>query len=233
MSVKVAAVALKQGYKTLLISTEMPVKAMSMRMDAFLGKLMGYEFSLTKLRRGEEGLNVEAYEKFLTEMNSNNLLFPHHLGFDALNISTIRNLVRKYSPDILVVDGVYLLSDDSNRAKWEQNDNLFKGLKNIAMAHEIPVFCTTQAGREAVDLFKPPKLNQVANGDALVRASDIAFAMSKVEEDDNLRFLYYMKQRDDAEIKDRSIMKWNVDVGDVQELMQEDLQKEVLTNVNF
>ena len=42
-----------------------------------------------------------------------------------------------------------------------------------------------------------------------------------------------MKQRDDAEIKDRSIMKWNVDVGDVQELMQEDLQKEVLTNVNF
>ena len=50
MSVKVAAVALKQGYKTLLISTEMPVKAMSMRMDAFLGKLMGYEFSLTKLR---------------------------------------------------------------------------------------------------------------------------------------------------------------------------------------
>ena len=233
MSVKVAAVALKQGYKTLLISTEMPVKAMSMRMDAFLGKLMGYEFSLTKLRRGEEGLDVVAYEKFLTEMNSNNLLFPHHLGFDALNISTIRNLVRKYSPDILVVDGVYLLSDDSNRAKWEQNDNLFKGLKNIAMAHEIPVFCTTQAGREAVDLFKPPKLNQVANGDALVRASDIAFAMSKVEEDDNLRFLYYMKQRDDAEIKDRSIMKWNVDVGDVQELMQEDLQKEVFTNVNF
>jgi hypothetical protein len=57
--------------------------------------------------------------------------------------------------------------------------------------------------------------------------------MSKVEEDDNLRFLYYMKQRDDAEIKDRSIMKWNVDVGDVQELMQEDLQKEVFTNVNF
>jgi len=101
------------------------------------------------------------------------------------------------------------------------------------MAHEIPVFCTTQAGREAVDLFKPPKLNQVANGDALVRASDIAFAMCKVEEEDNLRFLYYMKQRDDVEIKDRSIMKWNVDVGDVQELMQEDLQKEVFTNVNF
>ena len=42
-----------------------------------------------------------------------------------------------------------------------------------------------------------------------------------------------MKQRVDAEIKDRIIMKWNVDVGDVEELMQEDLQKEVLTNVNF
>jgi hypothetical protein len=137
-------------------------------------------------------------------------------------------LVRKYSPDLLVVDGVYLLSDDSNRAKWEQNDNLFKGLKNIAMAHEIPVFCTTQAGREAVDLFQPPKLNQVANGDALVRASDIAFAMSKVEDEDNMRYLYYMKQRDDAEIKDRSVLKWDVDVGDVQELMQEDLQSQAI-----
>jgi len=222
--VKVAAVAMKHGYKTLLVSTEMPVKAISMRMDAFLGKLLGYEFSLTKLRRGEEGIDIEKYREYLTSMDARNILFPHHLGFDALSISTIRNLVRKYSPDLVVVDGVYLLSDDSSRAKWEQNDNLFKGLKNIAMAYEIPVFCTTQAGREAVDLFKPPKLNQVANGDALVRASDIAFAMSKVEEDDNQRYLYYMKQRDDVEIKDRSVLSWNVDIGDVQELMQEDLQ---------
>ena len=224
MSVKVAAVAMKQGYKTLLISTEMPVKAMSMRMDAFLGKLLGYEFSLTKLRRGEEGIDEEQYREFLTAIDSRNILFPHHLGFDALSVSTIRNLVRKYSPDLVVVDGVYLLSDDSTRAKWEQNDNLFKGLKNIAMAHEIPVFCTTQAGREAVDLFKPPKLNQVANGDALVRASDIAFAMSKVEDEDNQRYLYYMKQRDDVEIKDKSVLHWDVDIGDVQELMQEDVQ---------
>lgn len=224
MSVKVAAVAMKQGYKTLLISTEMPVKAMSMRMDSFLGKLLGYEFSLTKLRRGEEGIDEEQYREFLTAMDSRNILFPHHLGFDALSVSTIRNLVRKYSPDLVVVDGVYLLSDDSSRAKWEQNDNLFKGLKNIAMAHEIPVFCTTQAGREAVDLFKPPKLNQVANGDALVRASDIAFAMSKVEDEDNQRYLYYMKQRDDVEIKDKSVLHWDVDIGDVQELMQEDVQ---------
>ena len=224
MSVKVAAVAMKQGYKTLLISTEMPVKAMSMRMDSFLGKLLGYEFSLTKLRRGDEGIDEEQYREFLTAMDSRNILFPHHLGFDALSVSTIRNLVRKYSPDLVVVDGVYLLSDDSTRAKWEQNDNLFKGLKNIAMAHEIPVFCTTQAGREAVDLFKPPKLNQVANGDALVRASDIAFAMSKVEDADNQRYLYYMKQRDDVEIKDKSVLHWDVDIGDVREIMQEDIQ---------
>ena len=224
MSVKVAAVAMKQGYKTLLISTEMPVKAMSMRMDAFLGKLLGYEFSLTKLRRGDEGIDEEQYREFLTAMDSRNILFPHHLGFDALSVSTIRNLVRKYSPDLVVVDGVYLLSDDSTRAKWEQNDNLFKGLKNIAMAHEIPVFCTTQAGREAVDLFKPPKLNQVANGDALVRASDIAFAMSKVEDADNQRYLYYIKQRDDVEIKDKSVLHWDVDIGDVREIMQEEIQ---------
>ena len=224
MSVKVAAVAMKQGYKTLLISTEMPVKAMSMRMDAFLGKLLGYEFSLTKLRRGDEVIDEEQYIEFLTAMDSRNILFPHHLGFDALSVSTIRNLVRKYSPDLVVVDGVYLLSDDSTRAKWEQNDNLFKGLKNIAMAHEIPVFCTTQAGREAVDLFKPPKLNQVANGDALVRASDIAFAMSKVEDADNQRYLYYMKQRDDVEIKDKSVLHWDVDIGDVREIMQEEIQ---------
>ena len=224
MSVKVAAVAMKQGYKTLLISTEMPVKAMSMRMDAFLGKLLGYEFSLTKLRRGDEGIDEEQYREFLTSIDARNILFPHHLGFDALSVSTIRNLVRKYSPDLVVVDGVYLLSDDSTRAKWEQNDNLFKGLKNIAMAHEIPVFCTTQAGREAVDLFKPPKLNQVANGDALVRASDIAFAMSKVEDADNQRYLYYMKQRDDVEIKDKSVLHWDVDIGDVREIMQEEIQ---------
>ena len=52
--------------------------------------------------------------------------------------------------------------------------------------------------------------------------------MSKVEDEDNMRYLYYMKQRDDAEIKDRSVLKWDVDVGDVQELMQEDLQAQAI-----
>jgi replicative DNA helicase len=219
--IKCAAIAVQRGYKVLLVSTEMPVSAMALRMDAFLGRLKGYKFSLHKLRRGDEGIDVDKYREYLDSLGENNMIFPHHLGFDALSVESIRNLVRKYTPDIVIVDGVYLLSDQDSKAKWEQNDNLFKGLKNIAMAYDIPVFCTTQAGRDASNLFKPPKLNQVANGDALLRASDMALAMCKVEEDDMARYVFYMKMREDQDISHRTVMKWDVDVGDVQEILAE------------
>jgi 2,4-dienoyl-CoA reductase-like NADH-dependent reductase (Old Yellow Enzyme family) len=101
---------------------------------------------------------------------------------------------------------------------WEQNHSLFYGMKNICLATNKPIFVSTQATREAADVFTPPRVDQVAFGDALIRASDIALAMAKVEESDAKRMIQYQKYRDGVLSSDTSFLKWDVDKGHIEEI---------------
>ena len=66
-------------------------------------------------------------------------------------VSSIRAYVEKFRPDVLVVDGVYLLKDDrtnTKSVKWDNLANVVADLKDLAMDFEIPVIGTTQENRE-------------------------------------------------------------------------------------
>ena len=77
---------------------------------------------------------------------------------------------------------------------------------------------STQATREAANMFTPPRADQVAFGDALIRASDVAMAMCAIENDDNKRLVQFQKYRDGELPRDLTVMQWNVDNGDIIEL---------------
>tara|TARA_R110002020_G_C16200987_1_gene766272 strand:+ start:68 stop:1324 length:1257 start_codon:yes stop_codon:yes gene_type:complete len=224
MCVHGAAVAIKKGFRTLLISTEMPVTAISMRLDVILAQMMGYELSHTALRRGDP-LDEKVYENFLKESNSGSLLVCDHIAGDVgISTAAIASLVRKHRPDFVVIDGVYLLtSGDSTRAIWEQSHSLWYGLKNLATSMDIPIMVSTQANREAGNLFTPPRADQVAFGDALIRASDVAMAMAAVEDQDNKRKIQFQKYRDGELARDLTTMDWNVDNGLIVELPNYDI----------
>ena len=219
MCVHSAATAISKGYRTLLISTEMPSAAISMRMDVVLGKMMGYKFSHNSLRHGD-AIDEEAYSKFLTESNTNSLLVCDHIsGQVGISTDAIAGLVRKHNPEFVVIDGVYLISTgDSKKAAWEQSHALFYGLKNLATSTSTPIMVTTQATREAANMFTPPRADQVAFGDALIRASDVAMAMCALEDADDKRLVQFQKYRDGELPKDLTVMQWDIDKGDIIEL---------------
>ena len=219
MCVHSAATAISKGYRTLLISTEMPSAAISMRMDVVLGKMMGYKFSHNSLRHGD-AIDEEAYSKFLTESNTNSLLVCDHIsGQVGISTDAIAGLVRKHNPEFVVIDGVYLISTgDSKKAAWEQSHALFYGLKNLATSTSTPIMVTTQATREAANMFTPPRADQVAFGDALNRASDVAMAMCALEDADDKRLVQFQKYRDGELPKDLTVMQWDIDKGDIIEL---------------
>ena len=85
------------------------------------------------------------------------------------------------------------------------------------------MFVSTQANRDAADLFSPPKPENVAFGDALLRASDIALSMCMVESSDYRRLIQYQKYRDGELNLRHSVLVWNVDSGNIYEdAVQED-----------
>jgi replicative DNA helicase len=216
---KLAADAIKSGYKTLLVSTEMPKTAISLRMDVLLGHMMNYKLSHSALRNGKD-IDEEEYKKFLEETDFKNLLICDHIsGEDSISLPSITNLVRKYSPDLLIVDGVYLISTyDKNRAAWEQSHSLFYGLKTLALSTNTAIIASTQATREAAaNMFTQPTAGQVAFGDALIRASDVALSMCMIEDQPKKREIAFQKYRDgDLQSLDCEFI-WDVDKGRIEE----------------
>ena len=100
---------------------------------------------------------------------------------------------------------------------WVQSHSLFYGLKNLCMSHNIAMFVSTQANRDAADLYAPPRAEHVAFGDALLRASDVALSMCMVEDDDFQRIIQYQKYRDGELNIDNSTLSWDVDTGCIKE----------------
>jgi len=219
MCVHAAATAIHRGFRTLFVSTEMTNSAISLRLDVVLAHMMGYKLSHTALRHGNS-INEEEYIKFLTDSNRQSLLVCDHIaGQVGISAEAIAGLVRKHNPEFVVIDGVYLLSSgDPKKAAWEQSHALFYGLKNLAASINIPILVSTQANRDAANMFTPPRADQVAFGDALIRAADVAMAMCALEDEDNRRLIQFQKYRDGELVKDLTVMQWNVDNGDIIEL---------------
>jgi len=219
MCVHAAATAVNHGIRTLLVSTEMPSVAINMRLDVVLAKMKGYNLSHRALRHGES-MDEQEYSKFLEESNAQSLLICDHIsGQMGISIEAIAGLVRKHNPEFVVIDGVYLISTaDSKKAAWEQSHALFYGFKNLATSTNTPIMVSTQATRDAANMFTPPRADQVAFGDALIRAADVALAMCALENEDDKRLVQFQKYRDGELAKDLTIMQWAVNNGNIEEL---------------
>ena len=144
-------------------------------------------------------INEEEYGRFLKDITDTPMLICDHIeGESSISLESLQNLIRKYSPDLVIIDGIYLVthSGKSHKAMWEQTHMLFYGLKNMCLSTNTPVFVSTQATKDASDIYIPPKADQVAYGDAMLRAADVALSMCMVEGEEQSRIAYFHKYRD-------------------------------------
>ena len=214
-----AAKAAMAGYKTLLISTEMPLSAINLRADVVFANMMGYEFSHKALRSGDQ-IDEDAYKKFLLELEGRPLLVCDHIeGQNSITIGAINQLIRKHSPDIVVLDGAYLVNSGTGKqAAWEESHALFYGLKSLCTAQNITIMVSTQANRDADDLYAPPQAHTVAFGDSLLRASDVLLSLCLIKDQPARRLVEYQKYRDAENFANTSVLQWNPDIGEFYEL---------------
>ena len=99
MCVQMAVTAVMNGFKTLLVSTEMPVAQMNLRTDVVLGNAMGYTLSHSAIRNGDP-IDEKEYGNFLGAIKDKPLLICDHIeGESSISLESLQNLIRKYSPD--------------------------------------------------------------------------------------------------------------------------------------
>jgi RecA-family ATPase len=134
---------------------------------------------------------------------------------DAVNGLTIDSLVAKaeqLNPDILFVDGVYLMLDqvtgDANTP--QALTNITRGLKRVAQKLNIPVVITTQTllwkmkgGKVSAD--------SIGYSSSFFQDSDVILGLEPVEEDDSVRILKIVQSRNCP--PSETSITWNWDTG--------------------
>jgi hypothetical protein len=173
---------------------------------------MTSHISNSNLRRGK--LSPDEEDKLIAQLDKLKESKPFHL-VDAVNGLTIDSLLAKaeqLNPDILFVDGVYLMMDQvTGEANTPQAlTNITRGLKRLAQKLEIPIVISTQTllwkmrgGKVSAD--------SIGYSSSFFQDSDVILGLEPVEESDYTRKLRVVQSRNAA--PEETTITWIWDTG--------------------
>lgn len=172
---------------------------------------MRSHISNARLRRGK--LEKDEERRFSDMLDKMKDSHPFHL-VDAINGLTIDSLLAKaeqLNPDILFVDGVYLMMDQvTGEANTPQAlTNITRGLKRVAQRMNIPVVITTQTllwkmrgGKVSAD--------SIGYSSSFFQDSDVILGLEPVEDNDEIRILKVVQARNCPPSETSITWKWDI-----------------------
>jgi replicative DNA helicase len=130
------------GKRPLFVSFEMSIEEQEARYDSLISKV-----PYTRILSGDLSNSDMAKIKRALSIRKN--MQPFVFSEDTSSLTTVTALagkVQEYQPDLLVVDGVYLMDDEEGEAKGSPQalTNITRALKRLAQRFDIPVVATTQ-----------------------------------------------------------------------------------------
>ena len=142
--------------------------------------------STTRIRLAKAFLNdeEEKYRKAVSELLKQDKI---KVFTGARRVSEIRNDVRKYKFDVLVIDYIQLLRvEDRYRGnKVAEISELSWGLKSLAMEFNIPVLALSQLSRASENRpTREPQLSDLRDSGSLEQDASIVFFLWDKEEND-------------------------------------------------
>jgi KaiC/GvpD/RAD55 family RecA-like ATPase len=207
IALQVAINVHKTGKVPMFQSFEMNNHEQAQRHDAMRAHLNHKHLRLGKLSQDEE----DRYRDMLVDLDSGH---PFHL-VDAVNGLTIDALVAKaeqLNPDIIFIDGVYLMLDQvTGEANTPQAlTNITRGLKRVAQRMDVPVVITTQT---LLWKMKGSKVSadSIGYSSSFFQDSDVILGLEPVEEDNLIRLLKVVQSRNCG--PDETSITWNWDTG--------------------
>jgi replicative DNA helicase len=188
-------------------SFEMNNHEQTQRYLGMSANLSGKRLRLGKLRTEEE-------DRMIALIDALKSRHPFHF-VDAVNGLTIDSLLAKaeqLKPDVLFVDGVYLMMDqvtgDSNTP--QAITNITRGLKRVAQRLNIPVIITTQT---LLWKMKGGKVtaDSIGYSSSFFQDSDVILGLEPDETDDEIRLLKIVQARNCP--PGETSITWNWETG--------------------
>jgi replicative DNA helicase len=182
----------RDGFVPMFQSFEMTNMEQQHRHDS-----MRAQIAHSRLIRGNLNKDEEArYMKTLEEMEQMHKFYLTD-SVSAMTVTGLAAKIEKIRPDIVFIDGVYLMTDD---VSGEQNTpqaltSITRNLKHLAMAKQLPIVVSTQ-----VLLWKMKKrqvsADAIGYSSSFYQDSDVILGLQKQdEEDDSSRELRIVASR--------------------------------------
>ena len=181
------------GHRVLFVTKEMDINEIQRRLDAIHGKI-GYE----KFRTATLDRNARfAYKVLLKRLEkSNNTIIVSGDDSADSGVLSLNVKIEEYDPDIVFLDGAYLLSDDKDgKSKTERIYNITQDMKKLSRKLKLPIIQTTQMGRSATE-EGTNNLSKIQSADSFAQDSDEVIEVYAKSENPCKMFLRVLKQRE-------------------------------------
>jgi replicative DNA helicase len=162
-----------QGKRALVYTKEMTAKLMNRRITAFIGGFPYQEYRLAKLDEQHQDLLFsfpQLVQARAEESEGRNDLIIL-AGQDAANgdgVTWLRGKIDYYKPDIVFVDGLYLMHDEKGSTRtpdWQRVMHISRDIRTLTLDTKIPIIATMQANRAAAK-HQEGNLDEIAYSDA-------------------------------------------------------------------
>lgn len=165
-----------QGKRALVYTKEMTPTLMNQRITAFIGGFPYQEYRFAKLQPDHKDLLFSFPEiirdRYDSSGGKNDLIIL--AGQDACGgdgVTWLRGKIEHYKPDVVFVDGLYLMHDDKGSARtpdWQRVMHISRDVRALTMDTKIPIIATMQANRQAAK-HEEGNLDEIAYSDALAQ----------------------------------------------------------------
>lgn len=162
-----------EGKRVLYVSNENMAEDVIQKLDAFYGG-----WNPMCLRTGEwsaeDRLRVAAVATLLSKLDGI-IVVPNEA---ALSTSDVMALIDTHKPDIVLIDGVYLMSESKKAViGWEDAAAVSRALKRLARKTGLPFIGVIQANREAEG--ENVGRGTIAHTDAYLQDADLIIALNR------------------------------------------------------
>lgn len=167
----------RQGLKVLFVTNEMSNTQIMQRFDALYFKLPYKELRAGLLPDALEKMYFEGLKKMKKDVKM-------VVTQDVHGVNSVGSKIDQYKPDLVLIDGMYLLADDQNsQSRWEGISNISRNLKKLARKKNVPIIATTQFNRASEDVkIDKVTLSNLGFSDSIGQDADVVLGLFRTKD---------------------------------------------------
>ena len=169
------------GKRPLFVTFEMSNEEQLARLDAMVAKIDHH-----KLRTGQ--LDEESMQRLEDALEERAEMHDFVMSADVSSLMTVSGLRAKiveYQPDIVLVDGAYLMEDERGEAKGSPQalTNITRDLKRLAQTADLPIVITTQVLESKYSKKRGLTASSIGYSSSFVQDSDAIIGVEHTDDD--------------------------------------------------